>query len=255
MVLDKDKLFIIGTIQDITQNKTLEIQKLQIEKLLYEQNKTLIINDMIENTVNQWKKALAEISNLTKQEELKSIDYTIQKFSTIIEDTRSFSNPNNNGISEFYISDILTKILNIIDVQFLNKDIEIIKNIEEYKIFSKENELIQVLINIINNAKTTLIAKRNQRKLIFINTYTKDEILFIEIKNNAGGIEGNLIDNIFKPYSSLKYKSEKKYNNLHLSKEIIEKNLKGTISVSNENCTYDDIYYFGSKFTIKLNSI
>ena len=269
-ILDENKSFITGTILDITENKMLEMQKIQREKLLYQQSKMAIMSNMIENIAVQWKQTLSEIStvsaNLTIQKELnilsdkdfftnlKAVDFSAKYLSNTIEDFRVFFNPSNN-VTEFTISNTFTKTLNLLNAQFIDKNIEIIQNIEENKISSIENKLILVLINILNNARSILITKENQRKLIFINSYCKNDILFIEITNNAGGISEDIIDRIFEPYFSTKHKSKETNIALYMSKEIIEKKLKGTITISNENCTYDDVYYFGSKFTIKITNL
>ena len=60
-------------------------------------------------------------------------------------------------MSEYNINDILDKTLEIINAQLLSKNIELVKNIEEFKLLSIENELILVLVNILNNAADALI--------------------------------------------------------------------------------------------------
>ena len=51
---------------------------------------------------------------------------------------------------------MIEKSLSIVSSQFVSKNIEIIKNIEDIKILSSENELIQVILNILNNVKDAL---------------------------------------------------------------------------------------------------
>ncbi len=41
---------------------------------------------------------------------------------------------------------------------------------------------------------------------------------------------------------------------LFMSAEIIRSHMKGTLSVSNENYTYDGVEYSGAKFTIEINT-
>ena len=73
-------------------------------------------------------------------------------------------------------------------------------SIKSHRLLSIENEITQVLINILNNARDILITKEKQRRLIFINTYKKDKILYIEILDNAGGIKKDIINRVFEPY-------------------------------------------------------
>ena len=266
--LEDDKLSIIGTIQDITESKIYELEKQQRDELFYQQSKMAAMGEMLENIAHQWRQPLSVISTaatgaklqiemdcLSKDELLSSltvINASTQYLSTTIDDFRNFFNPSNNKINEFNISVTFSKTLNLLKAQFAAKDIEIIQNTEEYKISSIENELIQVLINILNNARDALLTIENQKKIIFINTYVKDGVLSLEIKDNAGGIPEDIIDRIFEPYFTTKHKSQGTGIGLYMSKEIVEKHLNGMLIVSNENYTYENIDYFGAKFVIEI---
>ena len=121
------------------------------------------------------------------------------------------------------------------------------------KILSIENELIQVLVNILNNASDVLIDKEIQRKLIFIDIYKKDDDLFIEIKDNAGGVPENIIDRIFEPYFTTKHQSQGTGIGLYMSEEIVRTHLNGILSVENDTYEYDGIKYVGANFIIKIS--
>ncbi|WP_368029136.1 cache domain-containing protein [Arcobacter sp. s6] len=266
--LEEDKLFMIGTIQDITDNKNLEIEKKQKDELLYQQSKMAAMGEMIGNIAHQWRQPLSTIStastgtklqkemNCLSDEDLysalTSINNSAQYLSKTIDDFRDFFNPSNNKVSEFDISDAISKTLNLVKAQFVAKDIEIIKNIEEYKINSIENELIQVLVNLLNNARDALDITENQRRLIFINTYSKDNTLYLEVQDNAKGIPEDIIDRIFEPYFTTKHQSQGTGIGLYMSKEIIEKHLNGKLFVSNKEYTFDGYSYLGACFTIEI---
>ena len=269
--LDEDKLSIIGTVQDITESKILELEKLQKEELFYQQSKMAAMGEMIGNIAHQWRQPLSVISTastgLKLQKEmdmlsdenfystLVAINTSAQYLSTTIDDFRDFFNPSNNNINVFDISQTFTKTLNLLNAQFIDKDIEIIQKIECCKITSIENELIQVLINILNNARDALLTIENQRRLIFINSYIKENMLYIEIKDNAGGIKEEIIDRIFEPYFTTKHQSQGTGIGLYMSKEIVEKHLDGVLLVSNEKYNYENIDYFGAKFTIEIANL
>ena len=266
--LDEDKLSIIGIIQDITESKNLEIEKQQKDELLYQQSKMAAMGEMIGNIAHQWRQPLSTIStastgtklqkemNCLSDEDLysalTSINNSAQYLSKTIDDFRDFFNPSNNKVTEFDISDAISKTLNLVKAQFVAKDIEIIQNIEEYKINSIENELIQVLVNLLNNARDALDVTENQRRLIFINTYSKDNILYLEIQDNAKGIPEDIIDRIFEPYFTTKHQSQGTGIGLYMSKEIVEKHLNGKLIVSNKEYVFDGISYVGACFTIGI---
>jgi len=248
--------------------KQLQDQLLKDQKTLLTQSKNAAMGEMLVNIAHQWRQPLSAIStaatgvqiqkemNCLSDKELDSslvaINKSAQYLSTTIDDFRDFLNPSNIKESEFNISSTISKTFHLINAQFLEKEIEVIQNIEEYKLISIENELIQVLINILNNARDVLITKKNQRKLIFTNTYRKDDISYIEILDNAGGVDESIIDRIFEPYFTTKHQSQGTGIGLYMSEEIVHKHLNGKLSVSNEIYTYEGVEYAGAKFIISI---
>ena len=140
----------------------------------------------------------------------------------------------------------------MISNQFHNNEIEIIDEIEPIVVYALENELIQVLINILNNSRDELLTKEDQELLIFITVYSKDNFMFIEIKDNAGGIKEDIIDRIFEPYFTTKHKAQGTGIGLYMSEEIISKHMNGSINVRNESFIYNDTQYTGAKFVINI---
>ena len=238
-------------------------------KLLSEQSKMASLGEMLGNIAHQWRQPLSVISSaatgskLQKEMEMledkdfyramDSINNSAQYLSQTIEDFRGFFNPNNIKIREIEISKTIKKVLNIVNSQFAAKNIKIIKNINNITLKSIENELIQVLINILNNSKDALLDKEAENKLIFIKTYKKDDILCIEVLDNAGGIKDDVIDKVFEPYFTTKHQAKGTGIGLYMSHDIVINHLKGNITVSNENFIYEDVNYIGAKFTIEIN--
>ena len=103
---------------------------------------------------------------------------------------------------------------------------------QEITIYSFKNELLQVLINIINNAKDAINEKEDV-KLIWIKLTKFDGFARIEIMDNGGGINAIIIDKIFEPYFTTKHKSLGTGIGLYMSKNIVEKHLKGNLYVKN----------------------
>lgn len=260
--LPKGEIINIG--YDLTKN-------IQNEKLIFEQSKMIAIGEMIGNIAHQWRQPLSiistvatgvkvqkEINVLTDNDLINNMDIinnTTQYLSDTIENFGNSIDLSNSKIKKFLLSDFLNKTLDLIHSQLISKDIEIIQNLEECEVESLENELIQVLTNILNNSKDVLCNIKNQRRLIFINMNVKDNILFIEIKDNGNGIKEDYIDKIFEPYFTTKHQSQGTGIALYMAEEIVRRYLKGDISVSNENYSYDNVDYTGAKFTIKISLI
>ena len=228
------------------------------------------MGEMIGNIAHQWRQPLSTITTASTGAKLQkemnclsdsqldsalvTINNSAQYLSQTIDDFRGFFNPKNSVLEEFKIEDTLIKTFKIIDAQFNAKGIKIVKDIENYQLLSIENDLIQVLINILNNAKDALIENEKTNRLIFINTYQKDDSFYIEILDNAGGIKDVIINRIFEPYFTTKEKKQGTGIGLYMSNEIIKKHLNGIIEVSNETYDFENNQYTGAKFTIKLSA-
>ena len=72
----------------------------------------------------------------------------------------------------------------------------------------------------------------------------KENFLFIELKDNGGGISDDIIDRVFEPYFTTKNKSQGTGLGLHIVKTLLSNSLNGTIFVEN--------FEQGVKFTIQL---
>lgn len=135
-------------------------------------------------------------------------------------------------------------------------DIKIVKELVDCNIYGYENEFLQVLLNIINNAKDEFEKKQMEEKLILVNIEKLGNSIKISIKDNAGGIKEDIINKVFEPYFTTKFKSQGTGIGLYMSRQIVEKHMKGQLLVSNDEFIYENKNYVGAKFDIifSLNS-
>jgi two-component system, NtrC family, C4-dicarboxylate transport sensor histidine kinase DctB len=236
-------------------------------KIIFQQNKMAAIGDMIGNIAHQWRQPLSvittaassiklkkELNILEDEEEKESLTYIIDAsnyLSNTIDDFQYYFSPDKLK-DTFSTDDLINKLLKLISVEFKENNIYIIKNIENFNILNYENELLQVLINIVTNAKDELKKDTNKIGYVFIDLYKHNENLIIKIKDNAGGIKEEIIDRIFEPYFTTKHQSKGTGLGLYMSEEIIVKHIKGTIKVSNEKYTYLDREFVGASFEITI---
>ncbi|RXJ97624.1 histidine kinase [Arcobacter sp. CECT 8986] len=238
------------------------------DRLLSQQIKLAAMGEMLENIAHQWRQPLSIISTtasgveiqksadlLTDEELIKSmniINETAQNLSKTIEDFKQFYEPNKKVVS-FNTKDIYLKIVNSVNTKYNSLGIKIIGDIEEFVIEGLDNELIQVMINILNNAKDALVLNNEKTdKLIFIDVKKKKEKVVISIKDNAGGIKDEIIERIFEPYFTTKHKSQGTGIGLYMTREIISKHINGEITVKNKTYEYNEKIYKGAVFKIKL---
>ena len=266
--LNKEKNLILGIIQDITETKNLEREKQRQEELLYQQSKMAAMGEMIGNIAHQWRQPLSSISISASgakfQKEMgiltddifynlmDTINNKTQYLSQTIDDFRNFYKPDKTK-NIFTTKSIYEKTIKLVSTQFLSKQIQINDNIQDIQVFSIENELIQVLINVLNNVQDAFEKKEYKEKFVSIDMYTKDTKVYIEILDNAGGVPEKIIDRIFEPYFTTKHKSQGTGIGLYMSEEIINKHLGGDIYVENKEFTHKNIKYKGALFTIVLD--
>ena len=242
-----------------------ELEKQQ--NILYQQSKMASMGEMIGNIAHQWRQPLSTITTAstgillekelgllqdqTLKDSLNRINKSAQYLSKTIDDFRNFFNPEKVK-NYFLLSNIFATTFDLLSAQFNSQNIEIIKNIEDVEINSYENELIQALINILNNARDELKNKELAHKLIFISASKNDNEVIIKIKDNAGGIAKENLNKIFEPYFTTKHKSQGTGIGLYMTEEIIVRHLKGSIEIRNDEFTYENSSYTGAEFTIKI---
>ena len=153
------------------------------QNILAQQSKMAAMGEMIGNIAHQWRQPLSAITTtatgLKLQKEmniledsfliksLEGINKSAQYLSKTIDDFRNFFKTDKKE-TVFSIQKALDKAISLVYVQFHNKDIEIIKNNYDEQIINLENEFIQVIINILNNARDELIKKNLEYKKIYI---------------------------------------------------------------------------------------
>ncbi len=151
------------------------------------------------------------------------------------------------------IANAIEKALELMGNTFMQNRINLIRNMDDtIEILSQENELIQVLMNILVNAKDALQPIINIEKYLLIDVFQENNTLIIQIQDNAGGIQDEIIDKIFEPYFTTKHKSRGTGIGLYMSKLLVEKHLKGTLTVKNKEFLYMDKTYKGALFEIIL---
>ena len=237
------------------------------DNLMHQQAKMATMGEMIANIAHQWRQPLNQISSIstaisikkdldvlddeTLKRDMENINKSVQYLSETIDDFRHFFSPNKNA-QEFNITNTIEKTLKLVEHQFKTNEIQIIKDLDEIQIQNYENELLQVLINLLKNSQEALLENNKEKeKLIFINTYKENDNLIISIKDNAGGIQKEIINNIFDSYFTTKGKKGTGLG-LYMSKNIINESIKGKLEVKNIIYLHDEKQYIGAKFFITI---
>ena len=239
----------------------------QKDKLLSQQSKMSTMGEMLENIIHQSRQPLSTITaaasgisieqehNMLKPEKLmESLDMIVDSAIHLSDTMTSFRNfyKIDNRKIRFDLSELLEKAFNLTQSKFKNRQIDIIKDFEIIEMIGFDIELLQVFINILNNARDEFEKQKLENKYIFVITKKVDDHIHIVFKDNAGGIPNNIIDKVFDSYFTTKKDEDGTGIGLFMSAEIISTHHNGTISVQNDSYEYDEILHKGASFIIKI---
>ncbi|MCF7919511.1 MAG: HAMP domain-containing histidine kinase [Candidatus Cloacimonetes bacterium] len=239
----------------------MELRKKDI--LISAQSRQAAMGEMIGFIAHQWKQPLNAIGVIVQNLEdsynygeltddsLKNCTETVMQqikyMSETINDFRNFFVPQQEK-SLFQISDIIRQTLRFVDLSFKRNDIDLTLNIDSNcAINGRSNELAQVLLNILNNARDAFLERDipPSERQVKITHSRLDDTCQIYINDTAGGISDNLMENIFDPYFTTKSSSNGTGLGLFISKRIVEEHFHGKLSARNTGN--------GVEFLIELN--
>lgn len=235
-------------------------KRIETEEMLFNKQKLSALGEMLNNLVHQWRQPLSQINSIVYsidsdysgkkltpvklEENLNNIESITNYLSHTLDDFRNFSLDKNQSKS-FKIESLLNEVVSIIKFTFNTNKINIkteFKN-NDIEIKLNKNELTQVLVILLINAKDAIIHNQINSGEVFISV-SDNKYLEIEISNNGGSIPLNVRKKIFEPYFTTKNSDEGTGLGLYIAKLIIEDKFKGTLTYS---CLND-----WSKFKIKI---
>lgn len=261
-------MFQIGSLIEITllsmglayryKTKQNEISKRDL--IIQKQNKLATMGEMIGHISHQWRQPLSEINSVIMKIEadLNNDKYNVNTLNNDlihIENVTEYMSQTIDAFNGYLkkdklyvqlsLEEIVSKALSLSSSMFTQYSINVKTTVNDKSMIRIcEGELIQVLLVILTNAKDALLNQNIRHKEITITIGKDDTTLILEIEDNAGGIEKELISKIFEPYFTTKLTSKGLGIGLYMSKMLIEESMNGTISAQNTKA--------GAKFTIIL---
>jgi len=227
------------------------------EQKMFEQARMAQMGELISMIAHQWRQPLTSISGRTSDilfslelgeydfntqegienhtkdltKKLETINEIVQNLSMIINDFKDFYKPNKPK-SQSNFENVLSRSLDIIGRSLEKNGIEVNTNIGEQKeLMMHDNELMQVVLNILNNAKENFNDKKIDQRVVEIEIQNKS----LSICDNGGGIPTEVLPKIFDPYFSTKHEKNGTGLGLYMSKIIVEDHHNGSIICENLN--------------------
>lgn len=253
----------IGTVQDITEYKTLEeglkrlnetlehrvteelAKNMEKERLLIKQSRFAAMGEMIGNIAHQWRQPINalglvlgnikdaydshELDQATLDEAVAHGERLIHRMSSTIDDFRNFFRPDKEK-SIFSLNEAVADALRILEATFRSAKITVsVEGDEDVMAYGYRNEYSQVLVNLLNNAKEALQGRKISDGRVRIKILRQDGQAEVDVEDNAGGIAPEILPKIFDPYFTTKEKGTG--IGLYMSKMIIESSMNGSIEV------------------------
>ena len=230
------------------------------QEMLITQSRLAAMGEMLSMIAHQWRQPLStttlRISNMQiksmmehqKNDErdvlLEEVSDTLVYLSNTIDDFQTYFKPDYK--SELAnVSELMQRAKSFVQARADIYDIEVVcEGSTELEIDTFANEMIQVVINILNNAIDVIVSSQKSEKKISIETVADKEHILIKIKDSGEGIETRLLERIFEPYFSTKSENGTGLG-LYMAKMIIQEHMKGRIYAQNSENG-------GAEFSIEL---
>ncbi len=258
--------------ENLEERVQLELEKNKKQNILLQQQTRLAaLGEMMGNIAHQWRQPLSAITTrasalqlrdslgLVEKDELyTTMDGVIKSanfLSQTIDDFRDFLRTDKIK-KEFEVNKTIYDTFNIIKATYEANKIAVVFDLQgELTYNGYPNELSQVILNILNNAKDALVANHIDNKYLLFRSYQTPNQLILSVSDNAGGIPENIINKIFDPYFTTKHQTQGTGIGLYMSMQIIKENFNGTFYVKNESIEFENITYLGATFYIELPMI
>ncbi len=219
------------------------------EEMLFKQSRMSVLGEMFENVTHQWKQPLSiinvgcstlkmsyEFDELTMDEVITTVDMIIAEaeyLSQTIDDFRDFAREENER-ELFDMRTLFEHALEILSFRLSKMDIEVSNAIESFRYRSCKNYIIQVFINILNNAMDVL-EKNAQKGWIKATSRVEDGLFIVSVCDSGGGIQVVDIDSVFEKYVTTKEAKEGTGLGLYMTKEILQKKVDAEITAYNKD--------------------
>lgn len=227
------------------------------DHLLIQQSRLAAMGEMIHNIAHQWRQPLTalgillanieddskfqELTPETLNEQVRTAFKIIDRMSSTIDDFRNFFRPSREK-APFTLQNSLGLAVAMISASLKHEEIALaIPPAEIAMVNGYDNEFAQVLVNIITNARDAIMEKNIPNGKIEIAIGQENELAWLSIADNGGGIPDSALPKIFDPYFTTKEKGSG--IGLYMSRMIME-NMGGSIEAHNTE--------LGTEFVLRL---
>lgn len=216
---------------------------------LIRQNRLAEMGDLLFNLSHHWRQPLNNVALAIQNIQdtcmndcpgYERVQHKVDKalqiiigMSDKIDQFRKIYQPENIAI-RYNVKEAVSKVLNLIEPELKSEQITVQSDMsEECNLTGFENEFIQILLQLLHNARGAIQTSKAKDPVISISVKPEANHIQIIVADNAGGIPESIIDKIFNPYYTTKEGASGL--GLYMARMIIEKKMNGNITVRNMN--------------------
>ena len=217
------------------------------EKMLIAQSRLAAMGEMLSMIAHQWRQPLAtmtlmisnaKISSMLSKSEpkeakiLDEISDTLVYLSDTIDDFQTYFEPQKKP-ENIEIGKLLERVVHFTKTRLRMNNVALFTSgktnvtLETYS-----SELVQILINLLNNAVDAITETNPPVRHIMISCSENEKHLNMIVEDSGGGIPMEVLPKIFEPYFSTKSKNGTGLG-LYMAKMIIESHIGGKITAKN----------------------
>jgi len=262
-----DVIGVFAAARDVTERRRAERRmeeetalRLEKERLLIYQSRLAAMGEMIGAIAHQWRQPLNGVGTIVQDlrqafrsgaldagyldRGVSAAMVQIRYMSKTIDDFRNFFRPDKEKVS-FALRPALEEALGMLATQLTTHGIDhsIVADAPDdappTPLFGHENEMKQVFLNLITNAKDAIEdrmksdpARASERGLITLHIERLADRSVIRVVDNGSGIPEGIVERVFEPYFTTKEPGRGTGIGLYMSKMIVE-NSGGTLAARN----------------------
>lgn len=216
------------------------------ERLLLRQAHDAAMGEMIANIAHQWRQPLSSLGLILQNLRYDSRDgaleqaalenylsraqRAIDQMAGTIDDFRLFFMPSKSD-ERFGLVAAIGRCGDLMAESLAAHDIEMSVTGAETEVCGRESEFLQVMLNLISNAKDVLVERKVPRGRIEISVTPDGDEASICLRDNGGGIAEAHLARVFDPYFTTKENGTG--IGLHMTRTIVEQRMHGTIRAGN----------------------
>ena len=249
--------------QELENRVIFEMQKnIENTKIMLQQSRLAQIGEMITAIAHQWKEPLSVITQVTQDlpdaykygelnegymnAGLEKIGFQVEYMEHMIDDFRNFFKTDKSK-EHFTFLDVIDPVMTLMGntMELANIAVDTYGISDKIVLHSYKNELKQVIINLLNYARSSFDRGNITNKKVTIGLHEDECNVYVSFRHNAGSVSEAVLGSIFEFDFEHPETNSIDGIGLYLSKKIVTQNLGGDIVAHNDND--------GVLFVIRLN--